>query len=147
MKAVKAIRHTGIVVTDMDRAVAFYKGVLGMKEVANFFEEGQYIDAIIGLKNVKLWMIKLIAEDGSMIELLQYFSHLKEPLRDRKLNAPGCSHVAFTVENVDDTYQRLLKEGVRFTCAPYVSPDGYAKVTFFQDPEGVFLELVEVLKK
>jgi len=147
VKVVKAIRHAGIVVTDMDRAVAFYRDLLGLKEVANFVDEGEYIDTIIGLKNVKLWMIKLIAEDGSMIELLHYLSHPRRSLSNRNLNDAGCSHVAFTVEDLDKSYHRLLEAGVRFIDAPCVSPDGHAKVAFCQDPEGVFVELVEVLTR
>ena len=146
MKPVKAIRHTGIVVKDMEAMAHFYRDVLGMKEVRNFTEEGDYIDAILGLKAVKLWMIKLIAEDNSMIELLKYETHPKELNLNRKLNEPGCNHVAFTVEDIDETYRGLRKRGVSFTCSPYLSPDGYAKVTFCQDPEGSFIELVQVLK-
>ncbi len=146
MKPVKAIRHTGIVVKDMETMAHFYRDILGMKEVRNFREEGNYIDSILGLKGVKLWMIKLVAEDNSMIELLKYESHPKDPQTNEALNNLGCNHVAFTVENIDETYRTLNENGVRFTCPPYLSPDGYAKVTFCQDPEGSFIELVEVVK-
>src|SRR5262245_28862 len=121
MKPVKAIRHTGIVVDDMRLMVDFYRDVLGMKEIQNFTEKGDYIDSILGLKGVDLWMIKLVAADNSMIELLKYLSHPKSAVKDKWLPEPGCNHVAFTVENVDDVYHELTAKGVKFTCPPYVS--------------------------
>lgn len=141
----KAIRHTGIVVRDMERSLEFYRDFLGLKEVKDFREEGEYIDKISGLSGVKVWMIKLAADDGTMVELLKYMSHPQKAPDNPKLCAIGCSHVAFTVDDVDGEYTRLSEKGVRFNSPPAVSPDGYAKVAFCQDPDGVFIELVEVL--
>ena len=142
---IKGIRHTGIVVTDMERAQAFYHDLMGLKTVKDFEEKGDYIDSISGLSGVHLHMVKLIAEDGTMVELLHYLSHPGEvPVNSLVCNI-GCSHVAFTVDDIDKEYARLLKNGVRFNCAPYVSPDGYAKVAFCCDPDGTYIELVEEL--
>ena len=142
---IKGIRHTGIVVTDMEKALAFYRDLMGLRVVKDFSEEGDYIDSISGLSGVHLHMVKLVAEDGAMVELLHYPSHPGEaPVNPQVCNI-GCSHVAFTVDDIDKEYARLLKSGVRFNCAPYVSPDGYAKVTFCCDPDGTYIELVEVL--
>ena len=39
----KAIRHTGIVVSDMKKALHFYRDLLGLKEVKRMDETGNYI--------------------------------------------------------------------------------------------------------
>ena len=39
----------------------------------------------------------------------------------------------------------LLKNNVKFTAPPQLTPDGYAKVTFCEDPDGTPIELVEVI--
>ena len=141
----KAIRHSGIVVTDMEKALAFYRDLLGLKVAQDFREEGDYIDSVLGLFGARVWMVKLTANDGSMIELLQYPSHPREARQNPQLCDIGCSHVAFTVDDIDKEYERLSKNGVRFNCSPYISPDGYARVTFCHDPDGTSIELVEVL--
>lgn len=139
----KAIRHTGIVVSDPERALEFYRDLLGLKTAIDFREEGTYIDTISGMKNVRLRMIKLTADDGSMIELLHYESPLEPVPCEARLNRIGPAHVAFTVNNVDEIYTQLSARGVRFNCPPQLSPDWKAKLTFCQDPDGTFLELVE----
>ncbi len=141
----KEIRHTGIVVTDMAKSLAFYRDLLGLKVAKDFTEEGDYIDSVLGLSGVKVRMVKLTTADGATVELLQYLSHPRETPNNRQICEIGCSHVAFTVDDIDKEYQRLLKNGVRFNCPPCISPDGYAKVAFCHDPDGTSLELVEVL--
>lgn len=141
----KEIRHTGIVVSNMERSLKFYQDYLCLKVVTDFTEDGKYIDSILGLSGVHLRMVKLIADDGSMVELLQYISHSNKPPIKTEIYDLGCSHIAFTVEDIDTEYERLSRMGVKFNCPPYVSPDGYAKVTFCHDPDGTSIELVEVM--
>ena len=53
--------------------------------------------------------------------------------------------LALGVDDLDSVCQRLSTAGVTFHAPPQLSPDGYAKVTYGRGPEGVLLELVEVL--
>ena len=141
----KAVRHTGIVVTNMERSLEFYRDLLGLKPVIDFEEQGQYIDTLSKTAGVRLRMVKLVADDGGMVELLHYISHPLSRAKDNKLYEIGPTHVAFTVESIDQTYARLSEAGVKFNSAPVVSPDGKAKLAFCQDPDGTYLELVEEL--
>ena len=140
----KALRHAGIVVSDMQRSLKFYRDKLGLKTVADFEDQGDYIDTLISAKGIHLRMVKLVADDGGMIELLQYISHPMSRNNDNQLYEIGPTHVAFTVENVDKLYAELKVEGIRFTAPPIESPDKKVKLAFCQDPDGTFLELVEV---
>ena len=141
----KNIRHTGIVVTDMERSVAFYRDLLGLEPVIDFTEEGEYIDGISDLKDVRLRMVKLVAEEGGMVELLEYLSHPGQRAAGNRLCEIGPTHVSFTVGDVDMVYRDWSARGVRFNSPPQVSPDGKAKVAFCRDPDGTFLEIVEEL--
>ncbi|MBI4284061.1 MAG: VOC family protein [Chloroflexi bacterium] len=141
----KAIRHTGIVVSDLEPALRFYVDLLGLKVTKGMDETGDYIDTISGLKNVRVTTVKMAAGDGNLIELLYYHSHRPKSVRTREACEIGISHIAFTVGNVDAEYARLSKAGVPFNSPPQKSPDGYAKVTFCRDPDGTLIELVELL--
>ena len=141
----KAMRHLGIVVTDIEESLSFYRDILGLSVEKDFSDSSPYIDRILGLKGVKLRMVKLTTDDGTMIELLKFESHPSEIKTDPQLNNIGCTHMAFTVENIDETYKLLTSKNVEFKSPPETSGDGYARVAFCKDPDGFFIELVEVL--
>ncbi len=142
----KAIRHTGIVITNLKKAMNFYRGLLGFKLIKRRQERGEFIDKILGLKNARVTTVKMAADDGNLIELVYYPSHLRSFGRKNKIYSLGLSHIAFTVKNIDREYKRLSEAGVKFNSVPQISPDGYAKVVFFRDPEGNFIELVEEIR-
>lgn len=139
------IRHTGLVVANLQSALHFWCDVLGFRLVKQMDESGPHIDAMMGLKHVRLTTAKLAAPDEGMIELLHFQSH---PDRHRWEGGPfstGFTHVAMTVVDLDASCERLKAEGVEFDAPPQRSPDGAVKVTYGKGPEGILLELVEVL--
>lgn len=141
---IKNIRHTGIVVSNLDKALYFYRDILGLEIRREMIESGKYIDNLSGLKEVRVKTVKMSADNGNLIELLYYGSHPRKSI-NRDVCDIGYSHIAFTVESLDYEYKRLREKGVKFNCAPQISPDGKAKVVFCRDPEGNFIELVEEL--
>ena len=143
----KKFRHAGIVVRDIDKSLHFYKDLLRLRVRKDLDESGDYLDKILKLKGMKVRTIKLAPERGEgLIELL-FFGSRGGGSRKMKADSIGLTHVAFEVEDLDKEYLRLKKNGVRFNAPPQYSPDGYAKVTFCKDPDGVLIELVEILKK
>ncbi|TGL59749.1 glyoxalase [Leptospira ognonensis] len=140
---IKNTRHTGIVVRDLDRAFRFYEA-LGFKLWKREVESGDFISTVVGIENVKVETAKLKAPDNSMLELLQYHSHPKEK---EIVNAPsnqlGCSHIAFSVIDIDKTCDFILQQGGSLVNPPALSANGLVKVAYCHDPEGVLLELVE----
>jgi catechol 2,3-dioxygenase-like lactoylglutathione lyase family enzyme len=141
---IKNIRHTGIVVNDLETSLHFYRDLLGFQIKKQMKESGAYIDNISSLHKISVTTIKMSAPDGQMIELLHYHSHPRE-LKLREICDIGIAHIAFTVDDLDKEFDRLKTEGVFFNAPPQLSPDGYAKVTFCRAPEGTLIELVEML--
>ena len=142
----KTVRHFGIVVSDMERSLRFYRDLLGLKIVRVMDESGEYIDNVLSLQNVRVTTVKMSADSGAtLVELLEFKSHPRQSRGDHEVCSVGPSHVAFTVDDLDAVYHRLSRAGIRFNAPPQLSPDGYAKVTFCQDPDGTLVELVEVL--
>ena len=52
-----------------------------------------------------------------------------------------------TVKNIDKLYIKLKKKGVAFLYEPLMSEDKNVKLAFCKSPDGVFIEMVQVLKK
>jgi catechol 2,3-dioxygenase-like lactoylglutathione lyase family enzyme len=144
---ISAIRHTGLVVADLERALHFWCDVLGFRVVKQMEEFGPHIDAMMGLQNVRVTTAKLAAPDGNLVELLRFHSHPDLPRWNGTPHSTGLTHVALTVDNLDQLVQKLTQEGVSFPALPQRSPDGNVKVIYAKGPEGVILELVEVLAK
>ena len=87
----------------------------------------------------------LKAPDDNRVELFQFYSHPRGTPEKVEMADIGCSHIAFSVDDIDKTHEELRKQGIRFNCIPQVSPDGYAKVAYCHDPDGTIIELVQIL--
>lgn len=139
------IRHTGLVVADLEKALHFWHDLLGFKVEKQMEESGSHIDAMMGLKDVRVTTVKMTVPEGGMIELLCFHSHPDRPVWEGTPYSTGFTHVAMTVDNLDDVYEKLTNAGAIFNALPQHSPDGAVKVIYCKGPEGVLLELVEIL--
>ena len=142
---IKAVRHTGIVVRDLEKSMEFYCA-LGFVKDNQAIEEGNFIDTVVGLQNTKLEWVKLKAPDGYLLELLQYHSHPESTeITQQKSNKLGCSHMAFSVDNIDRICEKIEQLGGFVINPPALTNDKKIKVAYCHDLEGVLMEIVEVL--
>jgi catechol 2,3-dioxygenase-like lactoylglutathione lyase family enzyme len=142
---IKAVRHTGIVVRDLEKSAEFYC-TLGFVKDNQAIEEGAFIDAVVGLQNTKLEWVKLKAPDGYLLELLQYHSHPKhQAIAKQESNQLGCSHLAFTVYNIDFVCGNIKKNGGSVVNKPKLTDNKKVKVAYCHDIEGNLMEIVEAL--
>ena len=142
---IQNIRHTGIVVADLEKSLRFYTQKLGFKVSKRIDESGSFIDKILGFEHLVVTTVKMTLRDGKMIELLD-FTNQKKVALERYINDIGPTHLALTVSGLDAIYVDFINDGIKFISSPEVSPDGYAKVAFCRAPEGTFIELVELLQ-
>ena len=142
---IKNLRHTGIVVNNLEKCISFYLN-LGFYEVSREVETGEYIDSLVGLKNVKLECAKLALKENITLELLKYHSHpYKNNDLPRLSNRVGCSHIALTVSNILECFKLISENGGGAINKIQTSPDGKVKVVYCYDPEGNIIEVVEEL--
>jgi catechol 2,3-dioxygenase-like lactoylglutathione lyase family enzyme len=138
----RCVRHVGIVVRDLELAVRFYQDLLGLEVVHRQEESGSYLDTMLGLTNARATTVKMSAAEGpTLVELLKFHSHPDDRPAAHPYNL-GPTHVAFTVADLQQRYERLSQQGTRFMAPPEAAPGG-ALVTFCRDPEGNLIELVE----
>ena len=142
---IREARHIGISVSNLEKSLIFYQKILGLKIQRSMDEKGDFISNILSYDNAHVKTVKLSTDKGdTLIELLEFINP-KNNSKNTNIESIGASHLAFTVENLDENYKKLLKKGVKFKSNPQISPDGYAKVAFCLDPDEVSIELVEVL--
>ena len=143
---IKNIRHTGIVVYDLKIMADFYYQ-LGFVYESSAIEESDFIDQLVNISSVRLEWIKMKSPDGYLLELLKYHSHQQElGTENSKSNDLGCSHIAYSVENVDSFCEKVKVAGGSVEGRPITTPDGKIRIVYCHDPEGVLIEAVEVIK-
>jgi len=140
---IKALHHTAISVSDLDLSIHFYCDLLGMTlEWRMDHRRGEVLDRVVGMKEVEI-SVAMLSGWGGRIELLQYHFPLGQPYPPNKPQCDkGIIHLAFQVEDIDGVYEQLLKHGVKFNAPPQVSRPG-VKATYFHDPEGMTIEIVQ----
>ncbi len=141
---IKNIRHVGIVVKDLKKALHFWTSLMGFNIHKEMEEEGAHIDSITKTKDTKVKTIKLIGPKNSTVELLYFHDNIAIDI-DQKPYSYGITHIAIEVENIEKEYKRLLEEGIEFNSPPILTPDGFAKMNYMKAHDGIYIELVEII--
>ena len=141
---INGIHHTAISTPDLERALAFYRDLLGATLVTDFeWPVGlEVADRIVGLQgsSARAVMLRL---GNAMIELFEFSAPKPRPGDpERPVSDHGITHICLDVSDVDAEYDRLLGAGMRFHCPPQQL--GALRTTYGRDPDGNVIELQEV---
>ena len=130
---VKQIDHIGIAVKSIEQAGKFYTEVLGLK-----------IEDIENVADQKVNVAFLPITD-SEVELLESTDPYGPVEKFIKARGEGIQHIAFRVENIEETLLELKDKGVRLIDQKPRSGAGGAKIAFIHPKEtnGVLVELCE----
>lgn len=145
---IRRIDHVGVVVNDLVAAKEFFLD-LGLELQGEVPLEGEWLDRIVGLNNVKTEIVFLRTPDGRMnLELAKFHTPSDESNAERPLaNTLGIRHVAFVVDDIEAIVAKLKKKGVEFFSEIQTYQNSY-KLCYLRGPEGIILELAEeIIKK
>ena len=123
-----SIDHIAIISSNYQKAKDFYVDKLGFK-VKREVERKDRDDFIITLE----------APNGILIEL---FIEKHPPRRVTRPEAAGLRHLAFRVQDIEESVEKLNKKGIE-TEEIRIDPQNGKRMTFFMDPDGLPLELHE----
>ena len=135
----------GIVVNDLNKTRDFWINTLGFKLHIEVKEESPYIDELLAIKDPKLTTVKIIDSNGFIIELLKFENYKVESSWSGDLKTTGLTHIALTVNNLDELVDNLRKLNYQTLSEIKTSPNKKVKVVFVSGPEGIMLELVQEL--
>jgi glyoxylase I family protein len=125
--------HAAIVVSNLETSIKFYTELLGFKIIKR-----------LKFSDRELVLLQLGDNPSSKIELLQY-SATNQNIKvsfDRTLL--GLRHIAFHVDNIQDTFLALSSSGVRMLENPPFEQSNGVPIAFGYDPDGVLLEFTEI---
>lgn len=115
--------HTMVRVLDLDIALDFYVNKLGLTEIRRMeFEEGKFT------------LVFLATAKGEPAIELTYNWDQREPYSVGR----NFGHLAFSVENIYETCQKLQENGVKILVPPR---DG--RMAFIRSPDNISIELLQ----
>ena len=132
-------------VNDLEKTKDFWINSLGFKLHIEAKEESPYIDDLLAIKDPKLTTVKLIDSKGFIIELLKFESYQVDQSWSGDLKTTGLTHIALTVDNLDELVGNLKNQSYQTLSEIKISPNKKVKVVFVKGPEAIMLELVQEL--
>ena len=126
---VKKLLHTRYRVTDLEKTVAFYRDVLGMKETRRHTSG----------RGSQLVFFKAPGSEEE-IEICKFDE--SGPV----VVGPDLTHLAFEVDSIDEFARQSAPKGYPLTDGPHRSQSGDA-IAFIDAPEGYEIELIERARK
>ena len=133
--------HLVVGVTDMDRALAFYRGVLGMDIVFESLISGEPFDAVLHATRKQQGRVVGGLLGGLMIELLSLGANPPDHKPTRR-GITGIHNVSLSVTDLDDTHRRIVNAGYTPDQDPFEI--GGVRMFFVNDPDGTPVEFIEL---
>ena len=140
---ITGIHHVAISVPDLDKAVEFYHGTLGLKKIFANSRNGDLKElTAIGLDRTSA-KVQMLKAGNAYLELWEYIE--PKPEEQKKDYSPadhGIAHIALQVTDINDEFERLKTSGMTFHQQPVDL--GNSSAIYGRDPFGNIIELYEV---
>ena len=138
----KQMDHVGMSVKDMEKAIAFYRDIIGM-EISLDTEFDSPLADIIGSPGAKARVVHMRLGE-SVVELFDYRQPKgREPRPDANQRDFGLTHIGFFVNGFQKPYDDLKQKGVKFLGKPVEIRPG-VHVAYFQGAEHEVCEMREI---
>ncbi len=144
---VLATDHTGITVSNLERALAFWRDVLGFELSHTAHQTGEMAREITGVAGAEIKLAVVKAPGGHKIELLEYLAPAK---RKGHVGLRPCDvgfvHVALVVDDLDAILSSINTSGWKAAGKPQTllsGPNAGKRVVYVRDPDGTTIEFMQ----
>ena len=143
--ALKRMDNVGIVVDDLEETIDFFRE-LGLELEGRATIEGEWAGRVTGLGDQHVEIAMMRTPDGhSRLELSRFLTPpVVEDHRNAPVNALGYLRVMFTVDDIDDTLERLRKHGARLAGEVVQYKDVY-RLCYIRGPGDLLIGLAQEL--
>jgi lactoylglutathione lyase len=128
--------HTSIRTSNVDKSINFYTKLLGLTVLSR---------REIQQNNAEIAFLRDPQEKGGMLELTYYRDQKRFSQADYEDRV--FDHLAFEVEDMNQTIQAMRNAKVTITDEPFKLSDKGSLIAFLEDPDGTLIELIERKKK
>jgi catechol 2,3-dioxygenase-like lactoylglutathione lyase family enzyme len=143
--ALKRMDNVGIVVEDLAETIDFFRE-LGLELEGRAAIEGEWAGRVTGLGNQHVEIAMMRTPDGhSRLELSRFLTPpVVEDHRNAPVNALGYLRVMFTVDDIDQTLERLRARGAELVGEVVDYQDVY-RLCYIRGPGGLLIGLAQEL--
>ncbi|SDR00646.1 VOC family protein [Virgibacillus salinus] len=143
---IQRIDHVGVIVNDLSAAKEFFLD-FGLEMLGEGEVEGEWVERIIGLDDVRETVVMLGMPDGeATLELVKFHTPSDEKgIQQSFANTLGIRHIAFAVEDIETVVAKLKKKGTELIGEIQNYENAY-KLCYVRGPEGIILELAEKIR-
>ncbi len=144
MARITGVNHTSFTVSDLDKAVAFFRDMLGATVLSVADRPKDFSERVTGIRGARLY-IGYVELGEHKIELIQYREGQGTTL-DVSTNNVGSGHICFNVDDARALQKALEAKGVKFVAQPLEIPIGTNKggfATYFRGPDGITIEFIQ----
>jgi catechol 2,3-dioxygenase-like lactoylglutathione lyase family enzyme len=144
---VKRMDHVGIVVDDLDAAIAFFTE-LGLEAQDRMQVDGAWVDRVVGLDGVNVEIAMMRTPDGnSKLELTRFMAPavLSGEPYPAPANTLGLRRIMFAVDDIRDVVHRLKQHGGELVGEIAQYEDVYL-LCYLRGPSGIIVALAESLR-
>ena len=141
---VRSFSHTGITVSDFNRAVRFYWDIFGCPLVGVSDVPPERLRSFFGVDasqpTCKIGWLR--APGGAVIEIFEF--RPDQPPVEVPWNRAGLTHLCFNIRDAQKWHDYLEAKGVEIVSAPEQSPNGGQWFFFAKDCDGNLIELTQL---
>ena len=143
--ALKRMDNMGIVVEDLDETVDFFRA-LGLELAGRATVEGEWAGRVTGLGDQQVEIAMMRTPDGhSRLELSRFLRpSVVADHRNAPVNALGYLRVMFTVDDIDETLEKLGTRGAELVGEVVDYQDVY-RLCYIRGPGGLLIGLAQEL--
>lgn len=145
-----SVAHIGLTVSDLDRSVAFYRDILGLRYLGEMTMDGPETAALFQKAHCSARVAYLNGSTEKYAPPIELIQFLDQPIRQEgsDLFCTSISEVCFYTDDIDRDYEALVKAGVDCLSAPQTFDSteygfGKSRAIYFRDPDGIILELIQ----
>lgn len=135
--------HSAFTVSDMDRSVALFGGVLGFEVVRDAHAPRCLVQELTGV-DTTLRMVYLRGPDGHQVELLEYDGPADKKHVHYRPCDTGAAHIAIRVDNVPAAVVAAENAGLKRLNQIITAkrPSGTTQSCYLSDPDGITIEIL-----
>jgi glyoxylase I family protein len=139
--ALRDFSHITVRVSDLERALAFYRDGLGLRPIFDVRLDGPGLEAVTGAEGATGRMVGLLAPGrGKLCIELLGFEHPRSE-RAPQGRYTGYANISLSVDDLDAAYAACIARGLRPLQKPVEV--GGVRMFFLADPDGTPIELIQ----
>jgi catechol 2,3-dioxygenase-like lactoylglutathione lyase family enzyme len=143
--ALQGFNHTGMIVTDLDRAIGFFRDLLGFEVISRAPRDPALIGRLTRLPAPRI-EIAYLQGPGHRVELIRYATDGIRNVDQPRVYDDGAAHIALDVDDIDAAVAAAAEHGV-LPVGEIITidagPNKGRRVVYLQSAYGLSLEFIQ----